>query len=156
MAEVVEISESRWFKIVVFVISGFFVGFSLANIIYFNRIRRNGGGDRVTRGEATSMLWVNAILFAIALIVFIWSIFRLVAGREYRQRVGQYFQEPGTGFVEAPATGAPVPRLRRSQTVVHHETTAPQATAPRVPPRTTAAPPGRTTRRTTRTRVQSE
>lgn len=112
----VETSESRWFKISVFVISGFFVGFSLANIIYFNRLRRAGGGGGVTRSEATSMLWINGILFAIALVIFIWSIYRLVAGVEYRQRVTQYLNEPGTGFVTTATTGAPLPQIRRSTT----------------------------------------
>lgn len=133
MADVVETSEARWFKIVVFVVSGFFVGFSLANIIYFNRIRRNNGVPGITRGEATSMLWINAILFAISLIVFIWSIFRLIAGREYRQRVVQYFQEPSEGFIEpASQQGAPVPRIKRTtRTTVQQENVAAPVTTRR-------------------------
>ena len=155
MADAVETSEARWFKIVVFVVSGFFVGFSLANIIYFNRIRRNNGAPGITRGEATAMLWINAILFGIALIIFIWSIYRLVAGQEYRRRVTEYFQESPEGVIEAPASGAPVPRLRSSRTVVHESTETPA----RVPAGTTTtttevrAPARGTTRRTTRTRV---
>jgi hypothetical protein len=130
MADVVETSEARWFKIVVFVVSGFFVGFSLANIIYFNRIRRNNGVPGITRGEATSMLWINAILFAISLIIFIWAIFRLVAGREYRQRIVQYFNEPGEGFIEpASQQGVPVPRVRRTtRTTVQQENVSPAVT----------------------------
>lgn len=150
MSDVMETTESRWFKIVVFVVSGFFVGFSLANIIYFNRIRRNGGGGGVTQGEATSMLWINGILFAIALIIFLWSIYRLIAGQEYRQRVVQYFQEPGTGLVVAPEAGAPVPRLRQSRTTVTRE----QVVAPQQPAAatTTVTTTTRTPRRA-RTRV---
>lgn len=94
-----ETSESRWFKIVVFVVSGFFVGFSIANMIYFNRIRKAGGGGGVTQGEATAMLWVNGILLAIAVIIFLWSIYRLIVGPPQRQQVVRYLQEPGTGFV---------------------------------------------------------
>ena len=122
MADVIETSEARWFKIVVFVISGFFVGFSIANIVYFNRIRRNNGAPGITRGEATAMLWINAILFGVSLIIFIWSIYRLVAGVEYRRRVTQYLQEPNEGFIEAPETGAPIPRARRSRTVTRQTT----------------------------------
>ncbi len=156
MADAVETSEARWFKIVVFVVSGFFVGFSLANIIYFNRIRRNNGAPGITRGEATAMLWINAILFGISLIIFIWSIYRLVAGEEYRRRVTEYFQESPEGVIEAPTTGAPVPRLRRSRTVVQETTTAPATT--RAPVRETTVteertPTRTTTRRTTQTRI---
>lgn len=154
MADVVETSEARWFKIVVFVVSGFFVGFSLANIVYFNRIRRNNGVPGITRGEATSMLWINAILFAISLIVFIWSIFRLVAGREYRQQLTTYFQEPGEGFIGTSET-APAPRSRSTRTTIRHERTH-QAAAPaplpvrRVPSRQTGTTTQTTTTRTGR------
>jgi hypothetical protein len=113
MEEQVDTTEGFGFKLVVLIVSGFFVGFSLANIIYFNRIRRNNGCPGVTRGEATAMLWVNAILFAIALIIFIWSIFRIVATRTYRQRVVQYFREPNEGFIDARETGI-APRFRSS------------------------------------------
>ena len=163
MADTVETSEARWFKIVVFIVSGFFVGFSLANIIYFNRIRRNGGAPGITVGEATAMLWINAILFGIALIIFIWSIYRLVAGQEYRRRVSEYLQESPKGVVQAPPTGAPVPRLRTSRTVVEQSTEVPPRAS--VPAQTTTtttsvvAPArrgGQVARRTTRTRVNRE
>lgn len=151
MADIVETSEARWFKIVVFVVSGFFVGFSLANIIYFNRIRRNNGAPGVTRGEATAMLWINAILFGISLIIFIWSIYRLVAGQEYRRRVTEYFQESPEGIVEASPVGVPVPRLRRSRTVVQETTTAPMTR--RAPVRETTTTEVTTPVRTTTTRT---
>ena len=111
--------ESRGFTIVVFVVSGFFVGFSLANIIYFNRIRSNGGAPGVTRGEATAMLWVNAILFGIALIIWIWSIYRWVTTREYRQRIKDYLKEPPEGYIEPPSSESGLkPRIRRkTQTI---------------------------------------
>jgi len=106
MPEEVETSETRWFKIVVFVVSGFFVGFSLANIIYFNRIRLNNGAPGITRGEATSMLWINALLFAISMIIFIWSIYHLITTRQYRQRVTEYLQEQHEGFIGVQERGS--------------------------------------------------
>lgn len=161
MAEVMETSESRWFKIAVFIVSGFFVGISLANVIYFHRIRdatNTGtttgfisstgstftatptGGCGITSGEALAMLWVNGIILVISLLIFIWSIYRLVAGREYRDRVRTYFREEGPGFIEAPPSGAPIPRLRSSRTVTT-TTTATAAPARITPPATLPPPP---------------
>lgn len=69
-------TETRWFKIIAFIALGFFAGLFLANIIYYNRLRTGGV---VTSGEATSMLVINAILFVIALLLFIWCLFRILA-----------------------------------------------------------------------------
>jgi len=86
-------TETRWFKIVTMIIAGFFVGFSIANVIYFNRIRTESC-MAVTRGEATTMLWVNIALLVIATILFLWSLVRLIFSRDSRQemvrRAGQY------------------------------------------------------------------
>jgi hypothetical protein len=89
-------TETRWFKIIVFVASGFFAGLFLADIIYFNRLR-NGG--TITNGEAVAMLWLNAILFIIAIIIFIWALIRLLTTTETRaavqEKVTTYLNQPG-------------------------------------------------------------
>lgn len=109
-----ETTESRLFKILVFIGSGFFTGFSLANIIYYNKARafaaRNPTSP-LSHGEATSMLWVNVFLFIFSLILFIWSIWRLLFHREHRtqitQNIGTYLQSPATGIVRrSPAVRA--------------------------------------------------
>ncbi len=69
--------ESRWFKIVVLIATGFFAGFFIANAIYFNRIM-NGSCSAVTKTEATVLFWANIILAIIAGIIFIWVLFRIV------------------------------------------------------------------------------
>jgi len=98
-----ETTETRWFKIVAFVGTGFFAGLFLANIVYYNRIR-NGGS--VSKNEALSMLWLNAILFAIALALFIWCLVRLLTTQEVRSGVAEgavnYLQGTNGGF-NAPA-----------------------------------------------------
>lgn len=106
-----ETTEARWFKIAVLIVSGFFVGFSIANIVYFNKIRRVGGAAGISKGEATAMVWINALLLAISIVIFLWSIYRLVAGRDYHQALVQYFKDPGTGLINvAPgSTGFPTP-----------------------------------------------
>ena len=70
-------SESRLFKIVIFIFSGFFAGLSLANIIYYARILR-GDCRALSHGEAQSMLWVNVAVFILSIIIFLWSIWRLL------------------------------------------------------------------------------
>lgn len=105
-------SESRWFKIIVLIISGFFVGFSVANIVYYAKIRNctsnSNSNCSVSRGEATSMIIVNSILLIISFILFIWSIITLIvhpqARQQYQQRVVQYLQNPPTGLVSPSTT----------------------------------------------------
>lgn len=81
---VTETTESRWFKIVVFLASGFFLGFSIANAVYYDRIRRGASCDAITKGEADTMFWINVILAFIAGIVFLWSIYKLFT-KDYRE-----------------------------------------------------------------------
>ena len=68
---------SRWFKIVVFLLTTIAVVVCISNIIYFNRMR-DGTSDKITHGEATTMFWVNIILLVLAAIVWIWSIWALI------------------------------------------------------------------------------
>jgi len=113
-------TEMRWFKIVMFIATGFFAGLFLANIIYFNRLR-NGG--TISNAEALSMLALNAILFTLALILFVWSLVRLLTTTEQRQVVQQqaasYLTTPGSGvrFSFTPASGQPAVAPPGTQTV---------------------------------------
>jgi len=101
---VTETTESRWFKIVVFLASGFFFGFSIANAVYYDRIRRGASCSAISRNEANTMFWINVILAIIAGIVFIWSIYKLFT-KDYReskkQQVLAYLNAPpaGGGFI---------------------------------------------------------
>lgn len=67
---------SRWFKIVVFLLTTITVVVCISNIIYFNRMR-DGTCEQITHGEATTMFWINIILLVFAAIVWIWSIWAL-------------------------------------------------------------------------------
>lgn len=92
-------TETLWFKIIVTIASGFFAGLFLANIIYYNRLRTGG---TLSSGEITSMLWLNAILFVVAIIIFIWALVRLVlspASRDVVQtKAVTYLQSTDTGL----------------------------------------------------------
>jgi len=74
-------SEARWFKIVSFVVTGIIAGLLLADIIYFNELRK---GATLSSGEITSMLVITSILFAIVICMFIWSLVRLFVHKDTR------------------------------------------------------------------------
>lgn len=92
----VDTSETRWFKILVFIFSAVVVGLFIANVVYYNRIRTGG---TVTTGEATSMLWLSVIFLILGIIVFLWSIWSLIFSKETRESVKHYMLQPNTGFV---------------------------------------------------------
>ena len=79
-------TESRWFKIATFIISGFFIGFSIANLVYYDRLRK-GNCDTISTGEATSMLWLNVILLIIAVLMFFWALWKLIFSQEKRKSI---------------------------------------------------------------------
>ncbi len=98
-------TESVLYKIVVFLISAFVVGVMIANLVYYNRIRE---GKTVTTSEATTMLWVSVILLVIGVLVFLWSIWRLLFTSEAREKQMQYIVGPyggQMGFSYAPGMG---------------------------------------------------
>ena len=95
-------TETRWFKIISFIVLGFIVGVSIANIVYFNRIR-TGTCNAVTQGEANIMMWVNIVISIITGLLFIWSLWRLLFSKELRHNIGEgassYFKGESTGLV---------------------------------------------------------
>ena len=104
-----ETSESRIFKVIVFIIFGLISGVLLANVIYFNRIISNNGGGGVTKGEATVMFWFNLVFLIVALILFIWSLIRLIFGKEYRDKAIAYAYGESEGLYR-PKTIVPLQR----------------------------------------------
>ena len=107
-------TESRWFKIIVTLLSAVIIGVTIANLVYFNKIR-TGSCDSVSSGEATTMLWINIILLVIAAVVFIWSLYRLFVSHDTRQKVQHYMISPESGMnmgyqaqAQQPGTAPPV------------------------------------------------
>lgn len=78
-------SETLWFRIIVFIISTFFVGFSIANIVYYNRLRRDNC-IAITSGEATVMFWLNLILLVFGALVWFWAIIKLLFNKSKRTK----------------------------------------------------------------------
>ena len=101
-------SDSRWFRILSFVITGIFSGVFLANIVYYARLTRcdtSGCNNAVSKGEARSMLYINIFFFIVAFILFIWSLVRLFVHPQHTQQLTAYFQQPA-GIVRAPTPPA--------------------------------------------------
>lgn len=95
-------AETRWFKIIVTIVSGFFIGIAIANIVYYNRIR-SGTCNAVTKNEANVMFWINIVILVIAVIIFLWSLWRLLFTQSQRSKAGKsvdkYFSGERTGFI---------------------------------------------------------
>ena len=78
-------TETRWFKIVIVVVTGFVIGISIANIVYYNRIR-SGTCNAVTQNEANAMFWINIVILVVASLIFLWALWRLLFTRETVER----------------------------------------------------------------------
>jgi len=65
-----------WFNISMLIVSIIFIGGSIANIVYYNRIREGTCGA-VNDNEATAMIWINVILLVVGVLILLWSIWRL-------------------------------------------------------------------------------
>lgn len=67
-------TEARLFKIVVFVVTLIIAAIMLTNIIYYSGMTNN---QYPSKSEANAMLWISAIVFTLAALLWIWSIFRM-------------------------------------------------------------------------------
>lgn len=90
-------TESRWFKIIVTLLSAVIIGVTIANLVYYNKIR-TGSCNAVSSGEATTMLWINVVLLVIGAVVFIWSLYRLFVSHDTHQQVKHYMVSPESGM----------------------------------------------------------
>lgn len=81
-------TETIWFRIFALVATAIIAGYSIANIVYYNRIRKAVTvSSTVTRGEATAMMWFSIIVFIVSTIMFIWAIVRIILGSRTRARI---------------------------------------------------------------------
>lgn len=119
-------SESRWFKIVSFVVTGIIAGLLLANIIYFNELR---SGARLSSGEITSMLVISGILFAIVISVFMWALIRLFVHKDTRKAAVTTVQGKTMDWINSTDSG--ITKSGVTTTVNRFVRTTPSAEAPR-------------------------
>lgn len=95
-----ETSESRWFKILLFIAIVMFIGFAIANLVYYSRLR---SGQTLTANEITAMLVVNGILLFLALIFFIWTLWRLIDPAEFEMPIPIVMKKVKTVSTPCPA-----------------------------------------------------
>ena len=72
---------TQWFVIAMLIVSLIFIGFSAANIYYFNRIKSGGS---ISHSDLNSSVIFNSILLAMALAVLIWTVWRLAFSKQFR------------------------------------------------------------------------
>ena len=89
--------SSRWFKIVTFIGSGFILGVSIVNCVYYSRLSRPPIGSVACAGinssQARTMFWINLIIAILAGIMFIWALVMLFTTSEQRTRSEDYLKD---------------------------------------------------------------
>lgn len=114
-----EFKASYGFAIAVVVISALLIALFVANVIFYNKIRANGGGGGLSATEARNLMALNAVWVALSGIIFIWGIIFLAIGtkgyEEGKKKAAakiENISEVGllglTGNVTAPAINAGV------------------------------------------------
>lgn len=92
-----------WFRIIVLIVALLASALFITNIIFYGKIRTNGGCGKVTASQATAMLWLNGLLLAFALVLLIWAIIRLAVGKSKRDQISNLVDAIGRqenfGFV---------------------------------------------------------
>lgn len=83
----VDTTDTLWFRILALVTTGLVVGYSIANVIYFNRLRNAPNNGVITHGEATSMFIFSLIVLLLSAIVFIIILVRIFLGAHERAHV---------------------------------------------------------------------
>lgn len=82
--------EFTWYKAIVLIVSALAIGVGILNIVYFNRIRLNEEKcSEISTSEATTALWLNVILIIFAILLFIWSLYRLIFSGKPEKEVFQ-------------------------------------------------------------------
>ena len=75
-------------KIVVFFFTGGVAAYSIWNSITYKTLMDNGGGAGVSKSAATAGFWTSVVLAIIFLLLFIWSIWRLLTTEKQRGVAG--------------------------------------------------------------------
>jgi hypothetical protein len=73
-----------WFEIIILIILGLTAALLFANVVYFYRLSQSNallplnGTVAVTPAEATTMMWLNIVMFIVILLIFFWLIIRFI------------------------------------------------------------------------------
>lgn len=112
-------TESFAFRLSVVVVTGIVAGVSIYQANAWNRVRRTNPTDPLKK-ESNDLFWLNLIIAIISLVLFIWSVYRLVyssrareAHKEKVYRKYLYNTEIGVGtptVVTTPKVASPSPK----------------------------------------------
>lgn len=81
--ECVDTTDTLWYRILALITTGLIVGYSIANIVYYNRIRSSASAA-VSRGEATSMFIFSIIILLLSTVIFLITLMRIFLGSRER------------------------------------------------------------------------
>ena len=85
-----EPGSTRAFYIVVIIVTGIIFGSLIANCVYFNKIKNDGGTSSVSKSNATIMVWFNALMAAAAGAIFVYAIIKLLIPPKYVMQAADY------------------------------------------------------------------
>lgn len=80
----VDTTESQWFKVTVLVLAIVVIVICSYNVDVYRRLRSDPTSP-ISMEEANTLLIVNAIFIALAVVLFIWALWRLILSRQYRE-----------------------------------------------------------------------
>lgn len=93
------LGPSRLFIGSTFLVSGLIFGYAVANSVFYYKIRKDGGSSAVSKSKATNMLWISIFVGVISLLLFLWSIWRLVFTKEVRTKIKKTVKEKGKAYL---------------------------------------------------------
>ena len=68
----------QWFLIVIILFTIWVIALSIANVVYYNRIRTGG---IVQSGEAAALVWISVLTIVVAFVIFCVTLWYLFSGR---------------------------------------------------------------------------
>ena len=99
------VTDRRFFIIGTLIVAAVFLIISIANAIAQWRIWHSSQVSGFSKGEAETFFWVNVAVAIIALILLLWSLWRILFTRSARDKiktqVTSYINAPQEGFVPA-------------------------------------------------------
>jgi NADH:ubiquinone oxidoreductase subunit 5 (subunit L)/multisubunit Na+/H+ antiporter MnhA subunit len=98
--------EPIWLKIVVIFVAAVTIGITIANLIYFNKLR-NGSCKEISTGTATTMFWVNIVLLVLSIIIFLLAIWKIISPGKCPEEISTQPKglPPGTTHIAYTSTG---------------------------------------------------
>jgi hypothetical protein len=91
MTEPGDFTEARWFKVVVLVVTAIIIVVCAFNVSTYNKLRNGTNiSGLMDSNEALALMISNLIILILAIIIFIWAVFRLFFNREFRSTIGTH------------------------------------------------------------------